>query len=181
MLYNDALSVNTLAHNLSLIRYRADNASMNKRKRDTPLSRLMESAGISDNALARLLDMKQPTISRIASGVSKHPDEATLDPIARYFNVTTAHLRGKDPLSALIGRGEDPLTPLAQDVGRKWQSLSPDRQEWFRDLIFTMHFVEKRFPAMKKGRPKGESYSNLERAIEQDMRQLSLPLEAKKP
>lgn len=66
-------------------------------------------------------------------------------------------------------------------MGRKWQSLSPDRQEWFRDLIFTMHFVEKRFPAMKKGRPKGESYSNLERAIEQDMRQLSLPLEAKKP
>ena len=180
-LYPDALPVNTRAHNLSLPACGGDNAQMNRRKRNTPLAFLMERDGLSDNGLARLLEMKQPTISRIASGVSRDPDEATLEPIARYFNVTTAYLRGKDPLSLLIGRGEDALSPLAQDIGRKWQSLSAERQELFRDLIFTMHYMEKRFPAMKKGRPKGESYTNLERAIEQDMRQLSLPLEAKKP
>lgn len=71
----------------------------------------------------------------------------------------------------------DNFSPLALDVAKRWMALSPDRQEWFRDLIFTMSFVEERFPAMRKGRPRGEHYTALERAIERDMRQLKLNLE----
>jgi transcriptional regulator with XRE-family HTH domain len=69
------------------------------------------------------------------------------------------------------------LTMLAADVAEKWMQLSPERQDWFRDLIFTMHFMESRFPAMRKGRPKGEHYSGFETAVERDMQQLMLKLE----
>lgn len=66
--------------------------------------------------------------------------------------------------------GSNELSLLAQDVARRWMELSSERQDWFRDLIFTMHFMEQRFPIMRKGRPKGEHYSGFERAVEADMR-----------
>lgn len=68
--------------------------------------------------------------------------------------------------------GEAPnLSMLAVDVAQRWMALSPERQDWFRDLIYTMHFMESRFPAMRKGRPKGEHYSGFESAVEREMRQ----------
>jgi hypothetical protein len=71
---------------------------------------------------------------------------------------------GKAPV-----REDGALSLLARDIALRWMELSPDRQDWFRDLIFSMHFMEARFPAMKKGRPRGESYSGFERAVERDM------------
>lgn len=62
------------------------------------------------------------------------------------------------------------LSLLAVDLAKRWMALSPDRQDWFRDLIYTMHFMESRFPAMRKGRPRGEHYAGFERAVEQDIR-----------
>jgi transcriptional regulator with XRE-family HTH domain len=90
-------------------------------------------------------------------------------------NVTEEYLRfGR---TAAAGAGPDGLSPLAIDIARRWSALSSERQDWFRDMIFTMHFVEKRFPAMRKGRPRGETYDRLEAAFERDMRQLKLSLE----
>lgn len=174
-----ALAVNTLAYMVSGRGPRGDNGCMKKRPLTTPLAALMRSRGISDNQLARALMIPQPTISRIASGKTTEPKEKTLRQIAGYFGVTTEELR-----SAYMPAGEpaakyrrDELPTLAQDIARRWLALSPDRQEWFRDLIFTMAFMEERFPAMRKGRPKGESYAHLERAIEQDMKQLKLDID----
>lgn len=76
------------------------------------------------------------------------------------------------------GKGQKvDLSLMAQDIAQRWMGLSSDRQDWFRDLIFTMHFMETRFPAMRKGRPKGEHYSGFESAVEREMRQLKLEIE----
>lgn len=173
-----ALPVNALAYNLPRFLRAGQNAPMNKRHLATPLAALMRARGISDNQLARALGIPQPTISRIASGKTKEPKASTLRSIADYFGVRTDDLREfavEVKTSAPGQRHRDqPLPTLAQDIARRWMSLSPDRQEWFRDLIFTMAFMEERFPAMRKGRPKGETYSALERAIVEDMHQLKL-------
>lgn len=154
---------------------------MNKRKRETPLGKLMAEynggQGISDNALARALEMPQPTVTRHANGQVKDAKEAVLEKFAKFFGVTTSFLRGQGgPAAAERVAIYGDLSPMAIDIARHWSALSSDRQEWFRDILFTMRFVEKRFPAMRRGRPKGESYEKLERAFEQDMRQLKLEI-----
>lgn len=174
-----ALAVNAPSYRLPATLIARDNAGMNKRELKTPLAALMKARGISDNQLAKALFMPQPTVSRIASGVTKEPKEATLRAIADYFGVTTDQLRG---FAAKSGEpagkySREQLPALAHDIAKRWLALSPERQEWFRDLIFTMAFMEERFPAMRKGRPRGESYAHLERAIETDMRQLKLKLD----
>lgn len=174
-----ALTVNASRYRLPVRGAAGDNAPMNKRELKTPLAALMKARGISDNELARALFMPQPTISRIASGVTKEPKEKTLRAVADYFGVTTDQLRG---FAAPAGgpsakHSREQLPALAHDIAKRWLALSPERQEWFRDLIFTMAFMEERFPAMRKGRPRGESYAHLEQAIETDMRQLKLKLD----
>jgi transcriptional regulator with XRE-family HTH domain len=69
------------------------------------------------------------------------------------------------------------LSMMAIDIASRWMALSEERQDWFRDLIFTMHFMEVRFPAMRKGRPKGEHYRGFETAVEKEMRQMKLKLD----
>jgi transcriptional regulator with XRE-family HTH domain len=90
--------------------------------------------------------------------------------------ITLEWIRYGDTIAATKAQ-EGGLSQLALEVARQWTELSEDRRDWFRDLIFTMRFVEKRFPAMRKGRPRGESYTNMELAFERDMRQLKLKLE----
>jgi transcriptional regulator with XRE-family HTH domain len=180
-----ALAVNAFAHNLVARPSRHDNALMHKRKtkRETPLAKLMAAynngAGISDNALAKLTGLSQPTVSRQAAGGVTNAKSHVVNKLADFFGVSAAVLRGEEPIKATERAGQPyaDLTPLAMDIARRWMALSPDRQEWFRDLIFTIHFFEERFPALKKGRPKGESYTNFERAAERDIRQLKLELD----
>lgn len=171
----DALGVNTRPYNLPVALDREENAAMDKQPFPTPLAALMKARGVSANQLAKALTLPQPTISRIASGATKEPKEGTLRLLADFFGVTTDQLRGFATAEATPARyGREQLPALAHDIAKRWLSLSADRQEWFRDLIFTMAFMEERFPAMRKGRPKGETYAALERAIVQDMHQLKL-------
>ena len=131
---------------LGTSRARADYSSMHKKPEPkTPLARLMDDRKISANALSRATGIPQPTISRIASGESKAPTDAKLRTIAAYLGVSVERLRGIEPAgtTGLIAR--EPTTshsPLALDIATRWMSLSADRQEFFRDLIFTMSFVE---------------------------------------
>lgn len=94
-----ALAVNPSTHQLGVEKGEADNAGMHKKRRATPLARLMEKfmdgKGISDNELARAVGIPQSTVTRIATGETKSPEDETLRPLAEFFGVTTDHLRGK--------------------------------------------------------------------------------------
>lgn len=173
----DALAVNTRSYNLHARLPTAENAAMNTRQFATPLAALMHARSVSANQLAKATGLPQPTISRIANGSTKEPKVASLRILADYFGVRPDQLRdfGTTANEAEPARyGREQLPALAHDIAKRWLSLSSDRQEWFRDLIFNMAFMEERFPAMRKGRPKGESYTALEKALVQDMHQLKL-------
>lgn len=51
---------------------------------------------LSQNELSRRTGVPQPTIQRILVGESADPDTATLEPIAKYFEVSVSQLRGDD-------------------------------------------------------------------------------------
>jgi len=57
------------------------------------LDALMKKRKVSQYALAEATGVPQPTIQRILAGVSKDPKTATLDPLAKFFDLSTAELR----------------------------------------------------------------------------------------
>lgn len=63
------------------------------------LTELMRRDGnIGENELARRTKLHQPTIHRIKTGITKDPDTVTLQPLADYFGVDMAQMRGETPL-----------------------------------------------------------------------------------
>lgn len=100
-----ALAVNPRPHQFGRRRIAPDNAAMHRKRRATPLGLLMDAynkgEGIGDNELARAVGVPQSTITRIASGETKDAKEATLRKIADFFNVSTAALRGLEPLKTI--------------------------------------------------------------------------------
>lgn len=183
-----ALPVNAQAHRVARWHPPPDNASMHRKRRTTPLGLLMEgyNGGISDNELARQLKRRgtpvdQATITRIATGSTKNPDETTLGKIAEFFGVTTAMLRGRKPVqpetrsAAQVVRDLAPaaatpagLTPEAIEVARIWMRLSPGRQDEFRERLFWTEFFERKHAFFRKGisREHLESHAKFERNVE---------------
>jgi transcriptional regulator with XRE-family HTH domain len=70
------------------------------------LSRLMQQQDVSEYALARVTGVPQPTIHRILTGESSDPRTGSLRPIATYFGVSVAQLRGDEPLQGLPVPGQ---------------------------------------------------------------------------
>ena len=62
------------------------------------LTKLMVQQQLTDNELADLVGIPQPTISRIKNGNSRDPRDTTLRPLADYFGLTISQLRGDMPL-----------------------------------------------------------------------------------
>ena len=62
------------------------------------LNRLMFEKKVRATELARELNLPQPTIHRMATGKSPNPHRSSLEPIAKYFNVTVEQLKGETPL-----------------------------------------------------------------------------------
>lgn len=158
---------------------------MHRQAPKTPLEALMRKHDVSANALAELVRIPQPTISRIASGATKEPKEATLQRLADYFGVTVAHLRGAKAGAVSeppAGPGYAALSEEALAVARRWMKLSPGRRAEFSEAIFWAAFFERKFPAYKIGKPKSENYpaweTHIERAWEQTLRQGQLPLDS---
>jgi len=189
-----ALAINSPLHRFGSARPVLDNASMHKKRRATPLGRLMDAynggAGIGDNELSRLTKVPQSTITRIANGTTQDPKEAQLKPLATFFGVSTAHLRGTEsPAKAPTAqRVSEPragayseLTPEALHLARTWMQLSPARRAMFHEEMVWTAFFERKFPYYRIGRPAAESYDKLEHSIEANwekmMRQTKLPLD----
>ena len=69
---------------------------------DTPISQvlkvLMFQKNVKTTQLARELDLPQQTLQRIVSGASPRPHRSSLEPIANYFEISIAQLKGEEPL-----------------------------------------------------------------------------------
>lgn len=63
------------------------------------LKRLMDSQGISQNQLSQETELNQSTISGIIRGRSKSPSDEVLFPLANFFDVSLAQLRGYEPIA----------------------------------------------------------------------------------
>ncbi|CAM4419232.1 MAG: putative HTH-type transcriptional regulator [Legionella sp.] len=66
------------------------------------IQKLIEIHEITVAELARRVNLPQPTIQRIATGVYKNPRISTLQPIADYFDLTINQLRGVDLIPSLL-------------------------------------------------------------------------------
>lgn len=193
MLYNDALGVNTRVHNLPRILREAENAPMHKDGRTTVLATLMDAydggQGMSDNELARRAKVPQPTVSRIASGKTKNPDEATLERIAKVLGVTTRALRGLEPPhSPRRAESAHGLSPEALEVARAFMLLPTYKQKGYAQAIMVDSVVCRMFPQIEKAMAAtaaatNPSYhkmtENFAKAKVQMERQFTLALEAK--
>lgn len=135
------------------------------------LKELKDREGLSHDSFGEIAGVSAQSVSKWLKGGDV--EERNLAKIAKYFKVEPAWIR-YGITAALDGND---LPHLARGVAERWAELSAERQEWFRDLIFTVHWMERRFPVMKKGRPRGESYGAWEAAMDREVRQLKLKLE----
>lgn len=139
------------------------------------LKKVMDGKGWGRGELADAAGVSLQAVHKWMHGGKISP--AATKKLAKKAGVTEAWILFGDEAAPATPEPAGGLSPIAVDLARRWMALSSERQEWFRDLIFTTHMVEERFPAIRKGRPKGEHYAAFEAAVEKDMRQMKLKLE----
>ncbi len=121
------------------------------------LSLMHRADGISENELARRTGVPQSTINRILSGVSRDPKTGTLQPLADYFGVTVAQLRGE---ASLPGGKDDPLerllTPRELALLRLFGVLTDGQQdEVLRSLEVEKQRNEAIYVALQRRKERG--------------------------
>lgn len=96
----------------------ANSRSMKKTKIGQQLLRLMADKKLRTTELARLVGLPQPTVHRIVTGVCEHPHLSSLEPIANYFGITVAQLKGHELIPWLDRAAKVPL--LSGNDVLKW-------------------------------------------------------------
>lgn len=91
------------------------------------LKRAMFEKQIRTTALARHVGLPQPTLHRIVEGLSPNPHPSSLTPLANYFGLTIAQLRGIEPIPWLSPAAlnhdlfEIPILPW--DLLKEWPAV----------------------------------------------------------
>ena len=75
------------------------------------LKRLLFEHDLKVIDLARLTNVPQPTVQRLVSGTSARPHEKSLIPIANYFDISLAQLRGEGAITK-PGQADETLQEL---------------------------------------------------------------------
>lgn len=65
------------------------------------LKQLMAEHKIRVAELARRINVPQPTIYRIATGMCEHPHLSSLQPLADFFSISVEQLKGHEPIHSL--------------------------------------------------------------------------------
>lgn len=78
------------------------------------LAKLLKEEGISINELSRRTGVPQPSITRTLNKTHKEPRSGIVDPIAKYFGITAAELRGS--LKKPIEDGEPLIVSDPQEI-----------------------------------------------------------------
>lgn len=87
---------------------------MNHTKIGQILNRLMADKKIRVAELARRINLAQPTVHRIATGVCEHPHLSSLKPIADFFSISVEQLKGHEPIPWLDRASKVPLLDWGQ-------------------------------------------------------------------
>lgn len=82
------------------------------------LNSLMAEKNIRVAELARLVNLPQPTVHRIATGVCEHPHLSSLQPLADFFELTVDQLKGHEPIQVLDFIAKVPL--ISWDEAQFW-------------------------------------------------------------
>lgn len=73
------------------------------------LTKLLSERGMRVTELARQVNVPQPTIHRIITGVCESPHLSSLKPIADFFSITVEQLKGLDPIGSFDHTSKVPL------------------------------------------------------------------------
>lgn len=91
------------------------------------LTKLLSDQNLRVSELARRVQLPQPTIQRIASGVCENPYITSLKPIADYFSITVDQLKGLEPIPTIDNIHKLPLISWAEAI--KWKSEPAQSEE----------------------------------------------------
>lgn len=103
------------------------------------LHRLMNEKKIRVAELARRVNLPQPTVHRIANGLSDHPHISSLEPIARFFSISIEQLQGLEPIPWLDRLTKVPL--LSWDSLSNWPNIQSEIEKC--ELVLTDAVVGK--------------------------------------
>ena len=131
-----------------------------------------EYAKLSQAALARRLGLKPQAIQYLEEPKNNARGSKHTAGIARVCGVDPDWLateRGTmlpAPGARQPDAGYAAITDEAREVAIAWSKLSVEVQGWMRDIIFMLAACESKYPWLRRGRPKGESYTQYERRVE---------------
>ena len=89
---------------------------MKKTRISQILKQLLADKKIRVAELARCVNLPQPTVHRIATGMCEHPHLSSLQPIANYFSISVEQLKGHEPIQWLDRVTNVPLLTWEQAV-----------------------------------------------------------------
>lgn len=125
-------------------------------------------AGMSQSAFSQFLmgrvPMRVTPVIKFARLFGVEPSSIRDDLVNLPYAIGTkaTQLEVREPAPLLLPAG-------ALEIAKVFSKLSPQTQEMFRELLFMYSAVDKFYPWLRRGRPKGESYSSYERRLEQNM------------
>lgn len=91
------------------------------------LNWLMQRHEISEAGLARATGVTQPTIHRIVTGEIRDPRSGKLQPIASYFGISVAQLRGEEPIKDLPVPGQA-YSPAERELIAQFRRLDEEEK-----------------------------------------------------
>lgn len=136
--------------------------------------------GISQEAAASRAGFTQSAMSQFLQGrvpirVSPAMKFAKLFGVApteiRDDLAHVAYIENTTPKATLAARepSAEDLSPEALEVARVYSRLQPQTREQMRELLFIFSAIDKHYPWLRRGRPRGESYDQFEARHEQNM------------
>ncbi len=145
--------------------------------------------GVSQETAAGRAGMTQSAFSQFLQG--SVPMRITpVVKLAKFFGVAPTAIRddmpdmvytsgGRTTVLQAKEPGGERLSAGALEIARIYDQLEPQTKALIREQIFIYSVVDRSYPWLRRGRPKGESYDAFEKRHEQNMA-VKLALEAKR-
>lgn len=143
--------------------------------------------GISQEVAAARANMTQSAFSQFLKG--RVPMRVTpVMKMAKLFGVPPRSIRNDlgdlvyetslpDQALAAMEPTLQPLTAESLEIARVFQEMTHQTQDFVRELLFHFAIIDKRYPWLRRGRPRSHTYAQFEKWHE-DNRQLDLSLQA---
>lgn len=127
--------------------------------------------GITQEKAAEIAGFGQSAFSQFLLG--KLPARVTpIVKFAKLFGVAPTDIRsdlpdlpydGRLPVKKLEAQEPSALSTDAMEIARVFDGLTPQTRELIREHIFIYAVIDHKYPWLRRGRPKGESYNEFER------------------